>query len=179
MLDPSHFLSQGKEKEHYDLHQNDINDHAYQNFVSPIVNGVLETYSSTHKGLDFGAGSGPVITHLLVNNEYDIVAYDPYFCSDKKLLEKRYDYIVCCEVMEHFYNPAKEFGLLKSLLLPNGTLYCKTKLYNPTINFTTWWYKNDPTHVFFYSNNTLLWIKNQYKFESVTINDAIITFKNT
>ncbi|MEW7280791.1 hypothetical protein ABW636_19550 [Aquimarina sp. 2201CG1-2-11] len=69
--------------------KNDINDHAYQNFVSHRINGVLETYSSTHKGLDFGAGSGLVITHLLVNNGYDIVAYAPYFRSDKNLLEKK------------------------------------------------------------------------------------------
>ncbi|MEW7280790.1 methyltransferase domain-containing protein [Aquimarina sp. 2201CG1-2-11] len=87
----------------------------------------------------------------------------PIFVQTKTFLKKRYVYIVCFEVMEHFYNPAKEFGLLKSLLLPNGTLYCKTKLYNSMINFTTWWYKNDPTHVFFYSNSTLLWIKNPWQ----------------
>ncbi|GAA4270844.1 class I SAM-dependent methyltransferase [Aquimarina gracilis] len=177
LLHSSHFLSPEQEKERYLLHQNDVNDSGYQNFVSPIVKAIFNRYDSSHIGLDFGSGSGPVITSLLTNKEYNIRTYDPYFAPNNKALNSRYDYVICCEVMEHFYIPSKEFELLFSLLKPNGTLYCKTNLYYNTIDFDSWWYKNDPTHVFFYSPDSLHWIKNRLGFESLTIEKDLITFR--
>jgi len=97
-------------------HNNDVNDSGYHKFVSPIVNAVLNDFLPEHKGLDFGAGTGPVISKLLTDRNYQIKQYDPYFFNLPELLQKKYDYIVCCEVIEHFYDPDKEFQLLKSLL---------------------------------------------------------------
>ncbi len=176
-LDPKHFLSAEDEKGRYQLHQNDVNDLGYQKFASPIVTSVLETFEADHHGLDFGAGSGPVITSLLRKRGYHITTYDPFFDPNTNALKKTYDYIVCCEVMEHFFNPKKEFKLLHSLLKPKGILYCKTSLYNSSIDFKSWWYKNDPTHVFFYSNDTLEWITSAFGFRAVQIKKDVIVFQ--
>lgn len=174
MLDPKHYLSKEKEKERYEEHNNDIEDKGYQAFVSPIVTEVLQDYTKDHKGLDFGAGTGPVISKLLRDNGYNIKLYDPFFANHSEKLEETYDYIACCEVMEHFYNPAKEFGLLKSLLNPGGTLYLKTKLYSENIDFPSWYYRNDATHVFFYHKETLKWIHKHYEFSNLQINKNVI-----
>ena len=174
MLDQKCYLSKKKEKERYEEHHNDVEDKGYQAFVSPIVTRVLEHYTKDHKGLDFGAGPGPVITKLLRDKGYNIEIYDPFFANNPEKLEEKYDYIVCCEVIEHFYNPAKEFQLLKSLLKPGGTLYLKTSVYNEDIGFESWYYKDDATHVFFYEEETLEWIKEHYKFSNLEISKDII-----
>lgn len=173
----SHFLSDNEEKKRYEIHNNDVTDTGYQKFVSPIVNAVLNDFDKNHIGLDFGSGSGPVITTMLRKQEYQITTYDPYFDPNPQALKQKYDYIACCEVMEHFYNPHKEFTLLHSLLNEKGSLYCKTYLYDNTIDFSSWWYKNDPTHVFFYSKKTLNWIKDHYNFSELSISKELIVFR--
>ncbi|WP_299439934.1 class I SAM-dependent methyltransferase [uncultured Aquimarina sp.] len=176
-LHPTYFLSNDKERKRYETHNNDITDLGYQNFVSPIVNAIVKNYGENHQGLDFGSGSAPVITTMLRNLGYVIHTYDPFFDPNSKALHRTYDYIACCEVMEHFYHPNKEFKLLHSLLRENGSLYCKTYLYDTSIDFNSWWYKNDATHVFFYSKNTLNWIKDHYGFSEVIISKKLIIFR--
>ena len=135
-----------KEKERYESHTNDSDDLGYQNFVAPITSSVLKEFKKDDLGLDFGCGKDSPIVKVLRQSEYKIFEYDPYFFDDKKLLEEKYDYIACCEVIEHFYNPKKEFELLKSLLKEKSTLYLMTGIYRDNIDFSKWWYKNDLTH---------------------------------
>lgn len=176
-LDPSNFISEKKEIERYKEHNNDVNEPKYQNFVLPIVNEVLSDFNKKDFGLDFGCGTGPVITTLLRAKKYTITTYDPFFDKNLKALKTTYNYIVCCEVIEHFHNPLKEFQLLKSLLKPNGKLYCMTDIYSETINFKNWYYKNDDTHVIFYHTKTLNWIKERLGFSKVTIENRLIIFE--
>ncbi|WP_378187163.1 class I SAM-dependent methyltransferase [Aquimarina sp. W85] len=168
-LAPKNRLSQLDEKARYLLHKNDVHDPGYQQFVAPIVDAILKNHDNRALGLDFGCGTGPVIAKLLSASQYKIEKYDPFFMQDLSVLKQFYNYIICCEVIEHFYTPKKEFELLHSLLKPNGKMYCKTNLLLPTINFETWWYKNDSTHVFFYSKNTLNYIKEAFHFETLVI----------
>lgn len=147
------------EKARYLTHNNDVNDPGYRNFVRPLVDHISANFKAEESmGLDFGSGPGPVIAVMLKELGYSVNLYDPYFHPNKKVLENSYDYIVCCEVMEHFKDPAKEFGKLKKLLKPGGQLICKTDLFHKEIDFEKWYYKNDPTHVFIYSPETLRWI---------------------
>jgi SAM-dependent methyltransferase len=166
------------EEKHYRFHNNDANDKGYQNFVSPITNGVLKDFNSDHSGLDFGAGTGSAITKVLHDNNYQIVEYDPYFHPFSELLEQKYDYIASCEVVEHFHHPDKEFRLLQKLLQPNGKLYCMTHLYSPKIDFSNWYYKNDHTHVFMYQKETMEWICKTFGFSEVKIENRLIVFTN-
>ena len=162
----------------YEKHHNDIEDDGYREFVSPITSAILRNFNQKHKGLDFGAGTGPIISKILKDNGFRIKQYDPFFHNYPKLLEEKYDYIAACEVIEHFHDPKKEFSLLKDLLLPNGKLYCMTNIYNEIIDFHNWDYKSDFTHVFIYQKETIYWIKEFFGFSDVTIKDRLVTFFN-
>jgi hypothetical protein len=177
--DSDTFIDAIEEKKHYEWHNNDVNDVRYQNFVSPIVESIVNDFAKDDKGLDFGSGTGPVISKMLLDKNYSIEQYDPFFANNPNLLSKIYNYIACCEVIEHFHNPYKEFELLKNLLQNNGKLYCMTAIYDENIDFENWYYKNDPTHVFIYQKETFEWIKNQFSFKSVQIsNNRLIVFTN-
>ena len=166
------------EKVRYETHNNDVNDENYQQFVSPITSAILSAYTINDKGLDFGAGTGPVISKVLEDNNYSIVQYDPLFHNHPELLNDTYDYIACCEVIEHFYNPMEEFALLKKLLKKGALLYCMTDIYDESIDFHKWYYKNDPTHVFIYQKHTIHWIQQEFGFLNITIDGRLVTFFN-
>ena len=53
------------EIDRYKTHNNDVNDPRYRKFVSPITNGIQIHFDKHHHGLDFGSGTGPVITKVL------------------------------------------------------------------------------------------------------------------
>jgi SAM-dependent methyltransferase len=173
-MDPKNYLSVAEEKERYEEHNNDVEDTRYQNFVSDIVENIKEDWDVNAVGLDFGAGTGPVVTKLLKEEGYEVDIYDPFFWNKENHLSKRYDYIVACEVIEHFHNPLNEFELFNSLLKNKGKLYCKTEIYKDNIDFKDWYYKDDPTHVFFYHENSVKWIVEKLGFESYSISDRII-----
>ena len=175
-LDRKLWLTKEEEIARYTMHNNDVEDKKYQQFVAPITNAVLKDFTAKHRGIDFGAGTGPVISKVLGDHNYKIVQYDPLFHNHKVLLDLRYDYIVCCEVMEHFFHVKKEFDLLRKIMLPNGKLYCMTVLFDDCNDFHNWYYKNDPSHVFIYQYKTIYWIKKTFKFSHVKIKDRLITF---
>lgn len=176
MLNPTNYISKINEKARYENHNNDVDDIRYQNFVAPIVKSVIKDYKSSHIGLDFGAGTGPVITSMLEKKGSELNLYDPYFHNYPQNLNRKHDFIVCCEVIEHFYNPFKEFKLMSEILNPNGRLYCMTSLYDEEINFEDWYYRNDETHVFFYHKKTIKWISDKFEFSKVEISERLITF---
>lgn len=177
-MHPNFFPSMEKEIIRYQSHNNDVNDIRYQNFVKPIVKNVLIDFRKTDLGLDFGCGTGPVITKLLLDQNYTVNTYDPFFDNNVDALNTTFNYIVCCEVIEHFHYPHKEFKLLKSLLKSGGKLYCMTDVYNENIDFENWYYKNDETHVFFFHKNTFEWLKTEFGFSKVTQENRLIIFEN-
>ena len=175
--DKKFYLSTEEEKIRYEAHNNDVNDVGYQKFTSPITNYILENYLPKHKGLDFGSGTGPVISSELHKKQYSIVQYDPFFAPDKNTLNNKFDYIVSCEVFEHFYNPKKEIDMLISKLNKNGVLLIMTLLYNENIDFKSWFYKNDPTHVFIYRKETIEFIARTYNLKIEILTDRFIALK--
>jgi len=170
------FLVSSDEKSRYLNHISDLNDKGYYQFIKPIIDQVKKNYTIGSHGLDFGCGHTPVLSRHLENESYIMSEFDAIFFNDTSLLEKNYDFIVCCEVMEHFFAPAKMFKKLFEMLKPNGKLICKTHPYSKSINFENWYYKNDPSHVFIYQKKTLEWIKDTFHFEYVKIDDRLITF---
>jgi len=160
------------ERAFYLTHENDVHDVRYQKFTSPISNYVLENFTAAHEGLDFGSGTGPVISKVLTDHGYQIQQYDPYFAKQPQFLTKTYDYIVACEVIEHFYHPREEFSQLRNMLRPGGELICMTLLYHSDIDFANWRYRKDPTHVFIYRKETLEYIQQHFDFALVEIRDG-------
>jgi len=72
LLDPDDYVSAREEKERYEQHNNDVHDPRYQQFVSPIVEKILQHQSIHHAGLDYGSGTGPVITSMLRDKGFQI-----------------------------------------------------------------------------------------------------------
>jgi len=167
------------EKKRYETHNNDVHDIDYQTFVSPITNAVKQVFDVSSMGLDYGCGTGPVAAFVLENDGYTIKLYDPYFQPNTQCLDECYDFIICCEVMEHFFYPEREFLKLKHLLKSDSKLYCKTKMITNDMNvvdFKKWHYKNDPTHVFFYAPKSLKLISQLVGFKSVNFDHNLIIF---
>lgn len=175
-MDKACWVCREDEKKRYREHNNDVDDSRYQQFVEPVVSKVQEIFRPKQKGLDYGAGTGPVAAKLLHDQGYSVELYDPFFWENPAAFNTSYDFIVCCEVAEHFHFPAKEFRRLRSLLKSGGVLYCMTDLYSENIDFKNWYYKNDPTHVFFYHQKTLEQIKLKYGFSGVEIDRRLIQF---
>lgn len=165
-----------REKALYLTHNNDVDDPRYQAFVSPVTQAILAEQTADKTGLDFGAGPGPVISHQLTQHGYKITLYDPFFHNNINALNDNYDFIISCEVIEHFHQPMHEFVRLRALLKPGGSLYCMTELFSETVDFASWYYKNDPTHVFFYHADSLPLITERFGFSSYRQSGRLIVF---
>lgn len=168
-LRPTDRLSAEKEKAHYDHHNNDVADPRYQSFVLPLHQHIRRLFAPGTLGLDFGAGPGPVLAEMLRRDGYRVDVYDPLYWPDQAPLHRRYDFVIACEVVEHFYNPAREFELLFSLVKPGGVLALMTLMRDEETQFSDWHYRIDPTHVVFYSPKTFGWIKKNLGFIGLEI----------
>jgi len=175
--DPGTFLSRVDEKARYLEHNNDPEDLGYQQFVSPVVKAVMRDMRPGTHGLDYGAGTGPVIAKLLRKAGYSISLYDPFFHPDIQTLKSKYDFIVACEVIEHFHRPLEEFKKLHMLLKPGGRLYCMTDPIDDRHDFGKWYYKDDPTHVIFYNRKNLEWIQEQVAFKELRVEGRLIVMQ--
>ncbi|HBX67037.1 MAG: methyltransferase [Balneola sp.] len=160
----------------YESHDNNVEDPRYQEFVSPLVEKIMGAFKPDSLGLDFGSGTGPVITKMLIDQGYTINTFDPFFDNNPDVLSLKYDYIVSCEVMEHFHHPHKEFTNLKKMLKSGGALFLKTDIYTDDIDFHAWYYKSDETHVIFYHPDTLEWMRKEFGFKKLDIDGRHITF---
>ncbi|PIY11070.1 MAG: 2-polyprenyl-3-methyl-5-hydroxy-6-metoxy-1,4-benzoquinol methylase [Flexibacter sp. CG_4_10_14_3_um_filter_32_15] len=178
LKDQKFYLNNLQEKDVYSEHQNDVNDIRYQNFTSPITNVILEKFTSQHLGLDYGCGTGPVISKVLYDKGYKVELYDPYFYPNENYLNHKYDYIFSCEVFEHFYNPKQEIEKLLAILKPTGALLVMTHIYDfeTDVNFKDWYYRKDPTHVFIYTVKTIQFIADRYNLEAKIEKNRMVVF---
>lgn len=174
--DPDQFIELNQEKERYLHHRNDMEDKGYYEFIHPLLEQVKQSMPKGATGLDFGCGHTPVLSNYLLQEGFQMFVFDALFFNDRALLGKQYDFIVSCEVIEHFFKPLAEFKVLFESLKPKGKLICKTHLFHNEIDFDQWYYKNDPTHVFIYQAETMRWIQNKFHLNDVKIDDRIITF---
>lgn len=174
------FLNLQEEISRYKTHNNIVTDINYQDFVKDLVTLVKSNEKKKSLGLDFGCGPGPVIQHLLIKEGFHILTFDPFFQPDNSVLKKSYHYIVSCEVIEHFNAPYLSFLKLKKMLFPGARLYLKTDILNESNlrNFEYWGYRQDPTHVFFYSPKTFDYIKEEFKYKSLKISGRTIVLQN-
>jgi hypothetical protein len=162
-LDPQFYLSAQEERQHYLMHSDDTEDAGYQKFVSPLVEAILKSLPRAGRGLDYGAGRGPVVSAMLARQAgHEIKLYDPFFFPDESYRDCKYHFVFASEVVEHFHNPYKEFSHLSRLLEQGGHLFAMTHVFDDSIDFASWYYRRDPTHVAFYREKTLLWISQNF-----------------
>ncbi|HAG90733.1 MAG TPA: hypothetical protein DCL41_02615 [Bdellovibrionales bacterium] len=176
-MDRSLLLTSPEERSRYDLHENSAEDVRYLNFLKPVFDEVCQRKKAPAKGLDFGAGPGPALAKMLEEAGFEMALYDPFFWPQKEVLEATYDFVVSTEVIEHLYEPHKEFQRLRELLNPGGVLVVMTSLHSPQTDFQNWHYRRDPTHVSFYSESTMEWIQKHFGFQSFEIKGKVTIFQ--
>lgn len=151
------------EKQIYDYHNNQADDPGYLRFLSRLVKPLQAKLQPGQSGLDYGCGPGPAMDKLFGQLGYKVACYDPIYAPERGLLERSYDFVTSSEVVEHFHHPAESWQELVGLVKPGGWLGIMTKRHLGAERFASWHYKNDPTHVAFYSEASLRWIAEQWR----------------
>lgn len=154
---PGYYLSAALERAEYDKHLNEIDDPGYRRFLSRLTAPLLARLTSPASGLDFGCGPGPALAAMLREAGHGVTLYDPNYANDPAVLAHHYDFITATEVVEHLHQPGAELEQLWRQVVPGGYLGVMTKLVRNRDAFSAWHYKNDPTHVCFFSRTTWLW----------------------
>jgi len=172
-------LSEEDEKARYDLHTNSPQDEGYRKYLRKVSKPVLERVSAGAKGLDFGSGPGPTLSLLFEEAGHDMNIYDHFYAKDEKVLCSSYDFITSTEVVEHLYKPREVLDMLWNMLSTKGLLCILTQPYVQQADFKTWYYKKDPTHVCFFSLETMHWLARQWKAELEIISKDIFIFNKT
>ena len=173
-------LSESEEKERYEEHNNDPSDRRYIEHLSALTNELLpflKPASPGSCGLDFGSGPGPAIKNIMSKEGFQMDNFDPFFNNDESLLNKKYDFITCTETIEHFHHPSREFNLLDSMLEREGFIGIMTNFLYEDIDFKEWWYPRDPTHVSFYTPETMRFIAKKFDWEIKFFKGNIIIYK--
>jgi|TARA_B110000977_G_scaffold187863_1_gene255445 hypothetical protein len=126
------------------------------------------------EGLDFGSGPGPTLSLMLSEEGHNMAIYDPFYAPDTNVLKQTYDFITITEVAEHLSAPRLELDQLWGLLRPGGWLGIMTKLVIDEPAFAGWHYKNDPTHISFFSRETFKHLAQHWSTEVEFIGDDVI-----
>jgi len=151
---PIYYLSLEQEKAHYDLHQNNPDDLDYRQFLSRLADPLMAKLTIGMSGLDFGSGPGPTLSVMLEESGFDMAIYDIFYANDKAVLQIDYDFITATEVVEHLSKPGEVLENLWLKIKPGGWLGIMTKMVLDQAAFGRWHYKNDQTHICFYSRET-------------------------
>ncbi len=176
---PRFHLSREEEKAEYDLHQNDLGDQGYRRFLNRLFAPMQALLMPAGNGLDFGCGPGPALSSMFEAAGHRVALYDPNYARHSDVLDRPYDFITATEVLEHLRHPEEELARLWKMLQPNGRLGIMTKLVKDRAAFGTWHYKNDATHICFFSRPTFEWLANQWKAEVEFIGADVIIFTKT
>ena len=152
-----YLLDAAAERAEYDLHRNEVDDPGYRGFLSRLAVPMLERLQPGARGLDFGCGPGPALARMLEEAGCEMALYDIFYQPDDSVLSRRYDFVCATEVVEHLHRPGEELARLWALLRPGGYLGIMTKLVRDEQAFARWHYKNDPTHVSFFSRRSWEW----------------------
>lgn len=177
-LDAAHFLNASAEQDHYEKHDNRIDDPAYRKFLSRLAAPLIEKLTPGDTGLDFGCGPGPALADMMRSAGFPVQVYDPFFYPDSSVLTSQYDFITCTEAAEHFFDPFAEFTRLDHLLKSGGVLGVMTCFSGEDDLFENWHYRRDPTHVVFYSERSFAVIAAARGWRvEISAKDVVLMFK--
>lgn len=123
---------------------------------------------SDMRALDFGSGSGFVVSYLRHRLGTDAWGYEPYatavFAPERTLTEWQqvvehgpYQWVIASEVFEHFIDPAKEIQQLKKVLGDAAAVFITTGRYIPGKHGRDWSYLaiHAGQHVALYADRTM------------------------
>lgn len=168
---PKCFLNAQEQRERYLLHRNNLEPASkksgYRGFLARFADAALAYANKLVKVtsiFDYGSGPEPALVHLLeeykttnrLPNTVEIRGWDPFFAPDTAFFKNGADLVLCLEVAEHFENPTEGFKGLARAARIGGIVALQTLLVPQNYaEFKNWWYKEDTTHVSFYSLQAL------------------------
>lgn len=93
----------------------------YGNMLRRLRAGGLER---EHRVLDYGCGVGLLVEYLRRHGYAGARGYDPFApgFDDASLLDQRYDFIVCQDVIEHVADPLDLLTCIHGMLEPGGVV---------------------------------------------------------
>ncbi len=169
-------LDRKAEEARYRMHNN-VPDEGYIAFLSKLSKPLSDLLPRRSYGLDFGCGPGPVLAAMLRLLGHTVDTYDPYFADNPQVFSRRYAFITATEVAEHLYHPGRDFARLLGMLTPGGLLGIMTKLIDESVDFSTWYYRRDPTHVCFYSCESFAWVAEAHQAEIIRCEGDVIIMR--
>ncbi len=173
---PVYYLSGEAEKRRYDQHQNSPDDARYRQFLDRLFMPLQTQLRPGSRGLDFGSGPGPTLSKMFQEAGHSMAIYDPYYARNESVWEQQFDFITASEVVEHLHQPRTELDRLWARLTPSGTLGIMTMLVPAPEGFATWHYKNDMTHVSFFSRNTFGWLGDRWGSKPKFFDNNVVLF---
>jgi 2-polyprenyl-3-methyl-5-hydroxy-6-metoxy-1,4-benzoquinol methylase len=175
--DPASHLDAAAEKAIYDLHQNDPGDSGYRAFLARLATPLIERLQPGMAGLDYGCGPGPALAQMLSEAGMRVALYDPFYAPNADVLTRTYDFVTCTETVEHFRRPADDWEQLVALLRPGAWLSVMTQMVINRERFYRWQYKNDPTHLNFYSAAVFRWLAGRFQLEIQQVDRDVVLLR--
>lgn len=163
------WLDVDAEKAEYDKHINSPDDAGYRKFLGRLCGPLLDILPAGASGLDFGCGPGPTLSVMFNEMGLNVALYDKFYYSDRTCLHLEYDFVTATEVWEHLQDPRQTLNELWRCVKPGGLLGVMTKLVANKAAFASWHYKNDPTHIVFFSLETLQFVAKQWRADLVML----------
>ena len=162
-------LSKEQEKARYDQHQNLESNQIYMKILEGFYSYAVKAHYSSGDLLDFGSGPKPVFAELLQDKGIEPDIYDVFYAPN--LPQRQYDFVASIETFEHFNQPLNEIKMISELLKKRAYLAVMTE-FRPSLEvFKAWRYKDDTTHVSFYSPKTFEYISELFGFKLIKHND--------
>lgn len=174
---PSQFISKADEKRRYDFHQNSPDDLNYRRFLSRIFLPMQNCLNPGSCGLDFGSGPEPTLSLMFEEAGHFMTIFDYFYKNVPSALEKQYDFITATEVVEHLHDPIMELERLWECLKEGGRLGIMTNHSPDQDVFSGWHYKNDLTHVCFFSEFTFKWLAERWNSDLTFVDKDVAIFQ--
>lgn len=176
-VDRGQLVTQADEKKRYQLHDNSTRSPGYEKFLLRLVAAVDKHVDKAARGLDFGEGPYPMLRELLKENGYlNVLGFDPLFNNQDLGTLGSFQFITCCEVIEHMNKPAQQIEALVKLLNTEGLLVISTGITEKGIKFENWHYLNDETHINLFSDKTFAYLAEIYNLEILQRERDLIAF---
>lgn len=163
-LHRAHWLPEAVEKEHYDRHENHVDDPHYRAFLNRLAAPLIPLLATGDEGIDMGCGPGPALAAMLTEQGYPTEHYDPLYFPNETLLTRQYHFVTSTEVVEHLREPQHTWEQFKRLVRPGGYLAIMTSWRVTKEAFPRWHYHRDPTHIGFYQPETFSWLAQEWQW---------------
>lgn len=177
--DSNSYLLPDAEKQRYGRARQAGKQKQLARFIHPLLEQLQSLQPAPLFGLNFGRVLSEEGLQQLNDAGHHLQQFDPFFAADHQLLHDQYDFICCFRVFEHFRTPAKEWDLIQKLIKPNGWLAISTPLLTSLETFPKWHYKNNPTHVSFYQQQTFAYLASLGQFKLIFAAQDFILMQKT